>query len=169
MGNKVPDFVKLAINAKKEAMRYAGTESVKFFQQSFRDGGFTGSSFQKWKDSRSPERKTMFKDGTLMRSIHKASESGDTIVVESDTPYSAIHNDGGTITVTRQMQKFFWAKYYETAGIQRGDKEKTWTNIRSSEKLGRTSMSKSNMQHSSPRLQGLVPMLLKDRGKFVLS
>ena len=38
------------------------------------------------------------------------------IVIESQVPYSEIHNEGGTIVVTEQMKKFFWSKYYEFAG-----------------------------------------------------
>lgn len=139
----IPNFVKFAADVKRDAARYAGTESVKHFQQSFRDGGFTGDSFSKWKDSRNPVRKTMYSDGTLMRSIHKASESDSKIVVESQTPYSAIHNEGGDIVVTDKMNRFFWAKYYEAAGIKRGSK--AWGNIRSSDKRGSSPLSKGNL------------------------
>ena len=33
--------------------------------------------------------------------------------------YAEIHNEGGEITVTSDMQKFFWAKFYEIAGDDR--------------------------------------------------
>jgi phage gpG-like protein len=141
--SNIPNFVQFAAEVKTEARRHAATESVKHFQQSFRDGGFTGASFEKWKDSRNPLRKTMYNDGTLMRSIHKVSAAGNKVVVESDTPYSALHNDGGTIVITEKMNSFFWAKYYEAAGIQKGSK--SWGNIKSSEKRGSSALSKSNL------------------------
>ncbi len=34
----------------------------------------------------------------------------------SSEPYAAIHNEGGTITITPKMKRFFWAKYYELGG-----------------------------------------------------
>ena len=53
--------------------------------------------------------------GTLRRSI-RARVTGTSLVFSSSEPHAAIHNEGGTITVTAKMRRFFWAKYYETAG-----------------------------------------------------
>jgi phage gpG-like protein len=105
----------------------AASESVKFFKNSFVKGGFTDAFFQKWTDRGSPlgGKKTMYNTGTLMQSIRKAEETGRRVVVVSDTPYSAIHNDGGTITVTRAMKAHFWKLYCEIAGIRKNEKGKT--------------------------------------------
>lgn len=114
----VPDFLIIATEAHRKVARYAGTESVKFFKNSFVKGGFTDNSFAEWAKGLSPlaSSKPLFKSGALMRSIHKTEANVNKIVVVSDTPYSDIHNNGGTIIVTAQMKKFFWAKYYEFAG-----------------------------------------------------
>ena len=48
-----------------------------------------------------------------MQSIRKTEGTIRRIVVESKTDSSEIQNNGGTITVTPQMKKFFWAKFYE--------------------------------------------------------
>ncbi|MEI8087202.1 MAG: hypothetical protein WCG93_13410 [Paludibacter sp.] len=120
MANKftVPDFSIIGKSIIEEAQRIGGTESVKFFKQSFVKEGFTDTSFTAWKKTTNPfaQRKTLYNNGTLMQSIRKVVDTPTRIVVESDTKYSEIHNNGGTITVTRQMKKFFWAKFYEFSG-----------------------------------------------------
>lgn len=53
----------------------------------------------------------------LRRSI-TATERQDTIVFSSSLPYASIQNEGGNITITTQMKKFFWAMYYKSLGAQ---------------------------------------------------
>jgi phage gpG-like protein len=70
-----------------------------------------------WKDRQNPNAKqqTLDASGALRRSLRgEITDNG--VRWYSPTPYAAIHNDGGTITVTAQMKRFFWAKYYELAG-----------------------------------------------------
>lgn len=73
---------------------------------------------ERWQRRKSPVREgksLMIQSGALRRSIQgKADESGVTFA--SSLPYASIHNNGGEIRVTARMKKFFWAKYYETAG-----------------------------------------------------
>lgn len=116
--NNTPDFNKIAKNLVKNASRYAGSESVKFFKESFVRGGFTDESFTPWKQTRNPlaGKKTMYGKGVLIQSIRKVEETIAKIVVESDTDYSEIQNNGGEITVTPKMKKYFWARYYEFSG-----------------------------------------------------
>jgi len=99
----------------------AAAESVKFFKSSFVKGGFTDTSFKQWAGKQSPlgGKKLMYNTGALMQSIQKTEESTQRVVVSSDTAYSEIHNDGGTVTVTAQMKKFWWAQYYKFAGKPR--------------------------------------------------
>jgi phage gpG-like protein len=105
-------------NLLRDTARMAAVESVKFFKESFRNGGFTDASLQKWPDRKSPlgGKKLMYGMGTLMQSIYKTEESDKRVVVTSDTEYSAIHNDGGTITVTVGMKKHWWKMYYKLSG-----------------------------------------------------
>jgi len=116
--NKVPDFSAMAKDLTANAQRYAGSESVKFFKESFVKEGFTDTSFTAWKKTSNPMagKRTMYRTGTLMQSVRKVEQNKQRIVVESDTEYSELHNNGGTITVTAQMKRFFWAKYYELSG-----------------------------------------------------
>ena len=112
---KIPDFSSMGKDLLKDASRYAGSESVKLFKESFVKEGFTDTSFIPWKKTTNPMagKRTMYKSGTLMQSIRKTEGTIRRIVVESKTDYSEIQNNGGTITVTPQMKKFFWAKFYE--------------------------------------------------------
>lgn len=57
----------------------------------------------------------LVRKGVLRRSVRSRID-GTQLVYSSSELYAAIHNEGGEITITRKMQKFFWAKYYEAAG-----------------------------------------------------
>lgn len=107
--------MQMAKELKKNASRYAASESVKFFKESFVKGGFTDASFQKWQQTSNPlaGKRTMYNKGRLMHSIKKQSASMSRIVVVANCDYANIHNEGGYITVSAQMKKYFWAKYYE--------------------------------------------------------
>lgn len=83
------------------------------FDRNFERKAFFGKS---WPARRSSGKGTLMNvTGTLRRSI-RARVSGTSLVFSSSEPHAAIHNDGGTISVTAKMRRFFWAKYYETAG-----------------------------------------------------
>jgi phage gpG-like protein len=56
----------------------------------------------------------MNRSGNLRRSI-KYSVLDGMIMFSSSLPYASIHNEGGEITVTAQMKKYFWAMYYKTS------------------------------------------------------
>jgi len=154
--NKIPNFLKLASDIKKDAGRYAATEAEKFFKDSFTKGGFTDVSFVAWKKTNNPMagNRTLYRSGDLQRSVRKKHESPDRIVIESDLAYSEIQNNGGYITVTAQMVKFFWAKYYEFAG-----KVKTT-------KKGAVSQSKSNLK-TNAKAEFCKAMALKKVGSKI--
>ena len=105
MKTQPPNFSEMAKKIKRECVITAGTEAVKFFKDSFQQGGFTDEAFQKW----APRKKTyshkiLSKTGNLEQSIHKSEEQSDEnrVVIISDTDYSAIHNNGGTITKKKE-------------------------------------------------------------------
>lgn len=56
----------------------------------------------------------------------RATPTAGSVTFRSDLPYAAIHNTGGTITVTPKMRRYFWARHYEARGRQkRKTKRKT--------------------------------------------
>lgn len=54
--------------------------------------------------------------GALRRSIRAEAAGQEKVVFSSDVPYARIHNEGGTITVTRKMKGWFWIKYRKAMG-----------------------------------------------------
>jgi|SRR5690554_978787 len=64
----------------------------------------------------------MTRTGTLRASIHQT-VLNDVITWQSSLAYASIHNTGGEITVTRNMQKFFWAMFYKNGGKQLKEEE----------------------------------------------
>lgn len=64
----------------------------------------------------------LLQSGKLRRSI-RAQVTNNSVSWSSSEPYAAIHNEGGTITVTAKMKRFFWAKFYELAGKVRHKKD----------------------------------------------
>lgn len=138
--NEIPDFGKIAHQIVSQAPRYAATESVKFFRENFVRGGFLDRSLQPWQRSKSPlaGKRTLFSTGNLMRSIRPRSVDKSGAIVESDTPYSALQNDGGMIVVTEQMKKYWWAQYYKHAGklkkTKRGELSQSQSNRRENRK-----------------------------------
>lgn len=109
-GSAFPDFNKIIkdLESAKKVMRnlpkYAGTEALNFFKQSFKRQGFIDESFEAWKprkerlkrkDKRG-KRAILVKSGALRRSLRKFVR-GNIIEISSNVPYAQIHNEGGNI------------------------------------------------------------------------
>jgi phage gpG-like protein len=84
------------------------------FDRNFARKGFFS---RPWKPRRNADAKgsLLAVSGHLRRSI-RAMVRGKDIVFSSSLPYASIHNEGGSITVTAKMKRFFWAKYREASG-----------------------------------------------------
>lgn len=78
-------------------------ERKAFFSEPWRERGLDGHG------------SLLLQTGKLRRSI-RAQQTENAVSWSSSEPYAAIHNDGGTITVTAKMKRYFWAKFYELAG-----------------------------------------------------
>jgi phage gpG-like protein len=97
------------------------------FQENFRQGGFVNGGIHKWPDSKrqsSGYNNAASQYGPLLSSRRhlfssiKYTPGNGSVVISNDLPYAAIHNKGGTISVsvTPKMKRYAWAKYYETSG-----------------------------------------------------
>lgn len=82
--------------------KIAGNEYLNHFLDSFRKGGFTDESFEKWdkrakreKDKR--KRALLVKTGRLVRSLRMKTK-GTRVEIGTAVPYAQIHNEGGIIT-----------------------------------------------------------------------
>lgn len=49
-----------------------------------------------------------------MRKATQGEVSGDGVRFFSAMPYTSLHNEGGKITVTAKMKRYFWAKFMQT-------------------------------------------------------
>lgn len=78
------------------------------------DRNFERKAFfnEKWKNTRliNSRGSMMIRTGNLRRSI-QSKINGDSITFSSSLPYADIHNNGGEITVTEKMKRYFWAMY----------------------------------------------------------
>jgi hypothetical protein len=172
--NKIPEFLKHANQLKKNAIRYAASESVIFFRESFVNQGWTDGALTKWKKSSTPlaGKRTLYKSGKLMQSIRKLEATDQRLVVIADSDHAEIHNEGGYIIVTEQMKKFFWSKYCEAAGIKKNGSGKTewnsWTNIKSSKDGTRSSLSKHNIAVSKKAMFFKRMALMKVGSKIAI-
>lgn len=66
--------------------------------------------------------------GKLRRSIRSKVNPDYSITWSTSELYAAIHNDGGTIRVTRKMKKYAWYRYYQAAGSLAYTKKGTLSN-----------------------------------------
>lgn len=93
-----------------------GTEAVNQFKRNFETESFAGGT--KWasrktiREGGTNGQKVLSKSGELSESIDYK-KNGNTASITTDKPYAELHNEGGTITVTPKMKKYFWAKHHE--------------------------------------------------------
>lgn len=121
--NKAPDFLGVFQEIKGKMPRKIAVKAKNFFKEGFAKGGFTDGSFEEWQKTTNPlARKTMYDKGDLQNSIRTLQESQKRVEVGSELIYAKLHNEGGVITVTPKMKKYWWAKYREFAGSSKSKK-----------------------------------------------
>lgn len=99
-----------------------GRAAVNLTKENFRQGGFYGQTWQQ------PKRKTLGFRGAaggygpllsgsnhLMNSNEYKAEQAK-VYIRNPLVYAAIHNDGGDITVTAKMKKYFWYRFKQAQG-----------------------------------------------------
>lgn len=81
------------------------------------DRNFERKAFfsDKWKPRAHdyPRGSLLMVSGAMRRSA-QGQVSGNGVRFSSSLPYTALHNEGGKITVTAKMKRYFWARYKET-------------------------------------------------------
>lgn len=99
----------------KEFVKAVKVELADEFDRNFERKAYFN---EPWPLSRSPNTKgsMMARTGALRRSQQSKIRGDGDIVFSSSLPYASIHNEGGTITVTAKMKKYFWAMYYQASG-----------------------------------------------------
>ena len=93
----------------KQIIEDTAVKLTEEFDRNFERKGFFD---KKWKQNTLQNRRgsLMMRSGNLRNSI-QCRRDQNSISWRSSRPYAAIQNDGGEITVTAQMKKYFWAMY----------------------------------------------------------
>ncbi|MCQ2256331.1 MAG: phage virion morphogenesis protein [Bacteroidaceae bacterium] len=85
------------------------------FDKNFERQAFFSEAWARRKSPTRPGGHILVDTGGLRRSIKSVTDA-NSISFSSSLPYAEIHNEGGEITVTAKMKRFFWHKYYEASG-----------------------------------------------------
>lgn len=90
-------------------------EASEMFDKNFQREAFFNEKWARRKFNDDDTRNVLTGTGTLRKSIISKVE-GNKIIFETTVPYASIHNEGGTITVTKGMKQHFWKMYLQIVG-----------------------------------------------------
>lgn len=111
MSSKKIDFSKQIT----EALDDIRVELLDEFDRNFERKAFFSKAWQRKRPGYRANKPLLIDTGNLRQSI-RAHTTRNSVVFTANEPYAAIHNYGGTITVTRKMKGYFWHKYKEAIG-----------------------------------------------------
>ena len=100
----------------RETLKDIRTEALDEFDRNFEREAFFNQKWARRKYHDDESRDTADPDGNLRRSITGRVTDRNSVVIETTRPYARIHNEGGTITVTRKMKGYFWYRYQNGTG-----------------------------------------------------
>lgn len=103
----------------KETLKDIKVEALDEFDRNFEREAFFNQKWARRKYNDDESLGLLIRTGNLRRSITGQVTDRDSVVIETTEPYAQIHNEGGTITVTRKMKKYFWWKYITITGSKR--------------------------------------------------
>lgn len=105
----------------KETLKDIRTEALEEFDRNFEREAFFNQKWARRKYNDDKNRGLLIRTGNLRRSIIGRVTDRESVVIETTQPYASIHNDGGTITVTRKMKAYFWYRYQTVTGGKAAD------------------------------------------------
>lgn len=107
---RINRFIRLTLNDIR-------VEAKEEFDMNFKREAFFNEKWKRRKGDTDETRGLLVQSGTLRRSIRsQIIEGGKGVEITSSVPYAKIHNEGGSITVTRRMKGYFWIKYRQAVG-----------------------------------------------------
>ena len=111
-GKSIKEIKAAVLVARRELLVMAGRESVNFFKDRFRFGGWVENGFEAWPQRKNDKRKgaaLLVQTGKLRNSIRVTERAADYIMIGSNLPYAQIHNEGfnGTEQVKAHTRKTF--------------------------------------------------------------
>ena len=130
---------------KPAAMKAIAYIAEQFFKASFRKQEGGGKKWAPRKFNMPGKQRALLMNRGTLRNEIKGTSSANRAVIYNPLPYAEIHNEGGTITITPKMRRFFWAMYFKTMGgatsySRSSVKGKRSTNAKSSLSKGRKLM-----------------------------
>lgn len=105
----------------RETLKDIRTEALDEFDRNFEREAFFNEKWARRKFNDDKSRGLLIRTGNLRRSITGRVTDRDSVVIETTEPYARIHNEGGTITVTRKMKAYFWYRYQTVTGGKAAD------------------------------------------------
>lgn len=105
----------------RETLKDIRTEALEEFDRNFEREAFFNQKWARRKFNDDKSRGLLIRTGNLRRSITGRVTDRDSVVIETTEPYARIHNEGGIITVTRKMKKYFWYRYQTVTGGKAAD------------------------------------------------
>ena len=103
----------------RKTLKDIKVEAADEFDKNFNDQAFFNDKWARRKYNDDKSRGLLVQSGTLRRSITAKITDRDSVLFQTAVPYARIHNEGGTITVTSRMKKYFWWKYITIVGSKR--------------------------------------------------
>lgn len=100
----------------RETLKDIRTEALEEFDRNFEREAFFNEKWARRKYHDDESRGLLVQTGNLRRSITGRVTDRNSVVIETTQPYARIHNEGGTITVTRKMKGYFWYRYQTVTG-----------------------------------------------------
>lgn len=103
----------------EEILTKIANEIRNFAIDQFEQQGFTDNFYSPWKEVEGKE-KALIETGNLRNSIRikEIDTTNLSVTVGSDEPYANIHNEGGTIKVSKKQKDFFWHMYNKTGNVK---------------------------------------------------
>ena len=119
---KIMDGLKKRVNRLvRETLKDVKVEVAEEFDRNFEREAFFNEKWARRKYNDDKSRGLLVRTGNLRRSIHAEITGRDSVVFSSALEYARIHNEGGTITVTRKMKNYFWWRYHTVTGGRAAD------------------------------------------------
>ena len=128
------------------------------FDRNFQRGAFFNEA---WPAKRSGGPSHLVQTGKLRRSIQSVI-TGNRLRFTSSEPYAAIHNEGGEITVTERMKKYFWAKFKQTG-------QQHWKYLALVKTGSKITIPKRQFLGSSPEVERAIERVIDDNVRDYLS
>lgn len=100
----------------RETLKDIKKEALEEFDRNFEREAFFNQKWARRKYNDDTSRGLLVRTGKLRRSITGRITDRDSVMIETTEPYAKIHNEGGTITVTRKMKAYFWYRYQTVTG-----------------------------------------------------